>query len=200
MADLGERCSRIHHSGKENMRNTLKRRFAVMLTLAGVVVGSLAIASPAQAYSDGLWRWVSFNTGNCNTVGGYDYGVSSSSDYCTVDGIRYTKDSGGVALYATFTPNYCCGGTKAFRVEWHPHGEHLKVCDLSNDGDTIYGRLKYKSYNWYWQSRLRPPGTSDSVECSDGNYSYVEGTEVRIYLYDDEAMSEQMAGFYNLYG
>lgn len=180
------------------MRKGLRNRLVALLTLVGAMVGSLTVATPAHAYGDGLWQWASFNTGNCNRVGGQSFSISSSGDYCVVEGVKYRKDSGGVGLFAQFTPNYCCGGTKAYRVEWHPYGEHLKVCDLKNDSDTIYARLQYKSYNWYWESTVSPPGTSAVVECRDANYSYVEGTEIKVYLYDDSARTDFMAAFYNL--
>lgn len=182
------------------MRKVLKYPVMALLALVTAAATSTVVAAPAHAYGDGLWRWVSFNTGNCGAVGGYDFSVGSSGDYCVAGGIKFRKDSGGVGLMATFTPDYCCGGNTEFRVEWHPHGEHLKICDLSNDGDTIYARLRYKSYNWYWKNLVGTPGSSASVECADANYSFVEGSEIRVYLYDNKSMSDFMAGFYNLRG
>lgn len=184
------------------MRKFLIRTLMAVVGIASVLAASLTVAAPAHAYENGsgLWQWVSFNTGNCNQVNGSGFGVGETEDHCVVNGVNYKKDSGGVGLMAQFIPNYCCGGTKAWRLEWHPNGERLKVCDLSNDGDGIYARLKYKSYDWYWEDRVSPPGSDATVECREANYSYVEGTEIRIYTYDDAAMSDSMISFYSLRG
>lgn len=167
-----------------------------LLTLVSTIATSLTVTAPAHAYDNdaGLWQWVSFNSSTCDSKGGFDYAAWSSGDYCVVEGVSYKKDPNGVALYATFTPNYCCGGRKAFRVEWHPNGEHLKVCDLAGDGDTIYAKLAYKSYNWYYESVL----STSAGNCKDGNYSYIDGTEIYVNLYDNSSPSDFMAGFYNL--
>lgn len=176
------------------MHKTRRILLMALLTLVSAIATTLTAAAPANAYSDGAWRWVSFNSGTCSSLYGFDYTVRSSGNYCIVDGVSYEKDPGGVALYATFTPNPCCNTSKAFRVEWHPNGEHLKICDTAGDGDTIYAKLAYKSYNWYYESLL---GTS-SGNCKDGNYSYIDGTEIYVNLYDNSSQSDFMAGFYNL--
>ncbi|MGH3735262.1 MAG: hypothetical protein ACRDT6_06515 [Micromonosporaceae bacterium] len=39
-----------------------------------------------------------------------------------------------------------------------------------------------------------------SAGCTDANYDFIEGTEIRVYLYDDSARTDFMTAFYNLRG
>lgn len=100
------------------------------------------------------------------------------------------------ALMATYKIEaYTDEGRKA-KIEFHPHGEHLKVCDTSDDGDSIHVALQYQiGSTWYTKPLVSPPGTSAAYECTDVNYSFAEDRDIRLKVYDNTSKSDYMATF-----
>ena len=170
----------------------LRKPLMACVALIGLMATSLAVAGPAQAYTnaDVSWKMGWINTGTCAVLSGSDYTGYSSGDYCVLGGSSFKKDSGGMAFKAEAFTN----GVRRAKFEFHPHGEHLKVCDTSNDGDSIHAVLKYLvGSKWEYKPLASPPGTSAEYECTDKNYSFDEGHKLMVEMYDNTSMTDWMA-------
>jgi hypothetical protein len=165
-----------------------------LVMIMGLAATSLAVSGTAQAYpnADVDWKHGAITTGKCGVSQYSHYTGYDNGDYCNLGGTNFTKDSGGIA----YKIEAYYDGTKRARIEFHPYGEHLKVCDLSNDGDSVHVALQYMAGGAWWTKTLvSPPGTSNVVDCTDVNYSFDEGVDIRLKVYDNTSKSDYMATF-----
>lgn len=172
----------------------LRKPLMAFFTIMGLAAAPLAVAGTAQAYTnaDVDWKHGSITTGKCGVSQWSHYTGHEDGDYCVLGGTSFRKDSGGIAYKIEA---YTSEGRKA-KIEFHPYGEHLRVCDTSNDGDAIHVALQYMSGGaWSTKALVSPPGTSSAVDCADVNYSFDEGVDIRLKVYDNTSKSDYMATF-----
>lgn len=173
------------------MRTFLRRSSLALLALVAVAAASLANAIPAQAYPNSSLRWDygHMYTGTCVATDWSDFNAWTQGNQCRLGNSAFTKDPGGVA----FKTEVYYSGSRRANIEFHPYGEILKVCDARNDSDSIHVRLQYQSGGtWHWKPLVSPPGTSTVYECATRNYSFAEGTPIKLWFYDDKSMNDRM--------
>lgn len=178
------------------MRKVIRRSFVVLATMAAAVTSSLAVAGPAQAYPDAFeWEIVKIRTDSCITLQPTQVDTGSGNGYCYVGGTHFTKDDDGVGLRLQAS----LSGERLFKIEFHPYGEVFKVCDTENDGDSVHAKLQYQAGGqWFSMPLVSPPGTSDDIECTRKNYSFAEGTHMKVVIYDDTAMNDYIGAVWEL--
>jgi hypothetical protein len=173
------------------------QRRRLRITLSGMiaalaVLGSVFVATPAQAYGTLTVKYAKVETDNCNRTGSLP--VSDQGDYCylwdNIDGTYFHKDPGGVALKVElWDANGMVG-----KFEFHPYGEHVWLYDTRNDGDAIYASICHvrdpENPLCVRDGLWTPVGSDNPVDLIHVDRSYDEGQVIRVQIWDNAAATD----------
>lgn len=109
----------------------------ILVPLLAMLVVTIGVATPAQAYGALTFRYAKVDTGSCARLAG-TLTVVNQGNGCFLndpfDDTFFQEDVGGIAIKV----EVYSGGAMVAKIEFHPLDEQLWVYDTSNDGDTVY--------------------------------------------------------------
>lgn len=163
----------------------ISKRMARLIGGAGLVVGMVLTAAPAQAYTNSQLSFSRnlFDTDLCPCEAADDY-----------DGTFFAEDAGGMALKSEIKiPSL--NGRWVGKVEFHPSDEIVYVYDTYNDNDSFYVTVSY--YNHAGRKIgvggvMSAPGTNAKYDSKKYNLEIAEGTKLVIELWDDANLTDQL--------
>lgn len=173
------------------MERSYRRRSVSRCLIAGLVVAacSFAAAGQAHAYPNAslIIHVAEFDTSTCTLLFGDIDVFTNTNGECQTKGdpdplgsTIFTKDIGGVGVKMEVFDSK----GMVWKAEFHPFGEHLKIFDTRDDGDTIYAQVFLPDGT---QKTFSAPGTNATIDKSDFNLDLPEGTDVFIEFTDDAA-------------
>ncbi|WP_328469434.1 hypothetical protein OHA21_01835 [Actinoplanes sp. NBC_00393] len=166
------------------------RRF---LAVAGLVLASTLVASPAQAYSNLSYRAAVVDTDDCWRASGV-LTVVRESNGCrladSADGTLFRFDAGGIAIKVEIRD----GSGLVGKAEFHPYGEKFWFYDTRNDGDTVYYEL-CTGYRDVCYGTYQAPGTNNAIDYGTREFSFAEGTRISVSVYYDHTRTKLIGSF-----